>query len=112
MPRYREWLSGTTAQRLQIARENLRDNPNIAAYWFDFRYKTFKGEVLYKKFKVTDEWNRYEWQGRGSTHNHGTYWIEAAPSPEVEDISETARQAFAQWWGVYISGLKTKYLIN
>jgi hypothetical protein len=78
-------------ERIRIARENLRDNPLICAYWFHFRYQTFKREVLYKKFDIVDEWNRYEWQGRGSTHNHGLYWIRNAPSPEVDDMDEAAR---------------------
>ena len=103
LPRYEEWSNGTTQQRMRIARENLRDNPHICAYWFHFRYETFKRTVLYKKFDIVDEWNRHEWQGRGSTHNHGVYWLRNAPSPEVDSASENERQQFAMWWDVYIS---------
>lgn len=64
----------TAQQRMRIARENLRDHPHICAYWFHFRYETFKRTVLYKRFDIVDKWNRHEWQGRGSTHNYGVYF--------------------------------------
>jgi hypothetical protein len=35
MPDYEGWESATSAERIRIARVNLRDNPHIAAYWFD-----------------------------------------------------------------------------
>jgi helitron helicase-like protein len=76
MPRYEEWKNGTAAERIKIARENVRDNPHIAAYHFHRRFTVLMEKVVTPKFKVKDHWNRYEWQGRGSTHNHGFVWSE------------------------------------
>jgi hypothetical protein len=78
MPQYEAWRAGSPTERTKIARENLRDNPHIVAYWFHARFQTFKREILYKKFNIVDEWYRYEWQGRGSSHCHGTYWVQGA----------------------------------
>lgn len=50
---------------------------------FHIRYRDFKGHALYKKFLVVDEWNRY---GRGSTHNHGIYWIDNAPDLDLTTL--------------------------
>jgi hypothetical protein len=88
---------------MRIARSNLRDNPHIVAHWFHFRFKTFKEMVLNKKFRIVNAWDRYEWQGRGSTHNYGVFWLEAEPSPEVEEVDDATRTEFANWWGLYIS---------
>ncbi|OXV07313.1 hypothetical protein Egran_04923 [Elaphomyces granulatus] len=96
MPRYEAWSTGTSAERIRIARGNLRDNPLIAAYWC---------EVLHNKFNVVDDWYRYEWQGRGSSHCHGTYWSEGAPDPEDAQLSDAAREAFAKWWGIHITAV-------
>ena len=59
LPNYNEWCEGTAAERIRISRENLRNNPHIVAQWIHIRYTTFKNEVLYKKFNIVDEWNRY-----------------------------------------------------
>lgn len=103
MPRYNEWKDGTSAIRMQIARQNLRDHPHIAAYWFYTRFNTFRKIVLDKKFRISDWWVRYEWQSRGSTHCHGIYWIDGAPDPEVERLSAHERQVFANEWGLVLS---------
>ncbi|OXV10061.1 hypothetical protein Egran_02176 [Elaphomyces granulatus] len=58
MPRYEAWSTGTSAERIGIARENLRDNPLIAAYWFHTQFQVFKREVLHNKFNVVDDWSR------------------------------------------------------
>ncbi|KAJ5142497.1 uncharacterized protein N7515_001284 [Penicillium bovifimosum] len=79
LPRYQEWVQADANQRARIARENLRDNPHIAAYWFDFRWRTFLNTVLKEKLNVSDYWSRYEWQDRGSTHAHSILWVESAP---------------------------------
>ncbi|KAF7137061.1 hypothetical protein CNMCM5793_006912 [Aspergillus hiratsukae] len=84
---------------------NLQANPHIVAAWFHIRYNAFKETVLYPKFTIVDEWNRYEWQGRGSTHNHGIYWVEGAPESEELDLSEPLRRHFAAYWGVHVSAV-------
>ncbi|KAM4063187.1 ATP-dependent DNA helicase PIF1 [Hirsutella rhossiliensis] len=63
MPRYEEWLAASESERMALSRQ--------------------------KKFNVTDYWDRYEWQGRGSPHNHGLYWMEDCPGTDMED--EAAR---------------------
>lgn len=102
MPRFEEWRNGRPDERNRIARENLRQNLHIAAYWFHVRFQAFKNEVLKKKWDVVDHWSRYEWQGRGSSHTHGLYWIKDAPNSEVDRLSEAERQAFANIWGIVI----------
>ncbi|EED11567.1 hypothetical protein TSTA_008630 [Talaromyces stipitatus ATCC 10500] len=92
-------------ERIQIARDNLRDNPHIVAQWFWIRSNVFRKEVLDKRFNVIDNWNQFEWQGHGSVHNHGLYWVNGAPNSEVEPLSLELRQAFANFWGIHISAL-------
>jgi ATP-dependent DNA helicase PIF1 len=68
---YNRWKNGTPAERISLSREQLRDNPHIAAYHFHRRFLAMMECVIKPKFQVTDWWNRYEFQGRGSSHNHG-----------------------------------------
>ncbi|KAF5128364.1 hypothetical protein E5D57_009303 [Metarhizium anisopliae] len=74
---------------MALSRHLLRQNPHIAAYR---RYCFFRDIVLRKKFNITDYWDRYEWQGRGSPHNHGLYWMENCPGINIED--KAARDGF------------------
>lgn len=76
LPLYDEWWNGDASQRIRISRDNIRDNPHIVSYWFHYRFQTFKDVVIDRKFKIRDYWFCYEWQGRGSTHVHGVYWVE------------------------------------
>ena len=52
---------------------------------------------------MTDYWDRYEWQGRGSPHNHGLYWMANGPVPDMAD--EAARAIFARRWGFHITAI-------
>ncbi|EED12765.1 conserved hypothetical protein [Talaromyces stipitatus ATCC 10500] len=36
LPDFEQWKAGTSSERIQIARDNLRDNPHIVAQWFSF----------------------------------------------------------------------------
>ena len=47
------------------------DNPHIATWFFDKRFKTFLSDVLVPTWDIEDYWYRYEWQHRGSVHVHG-----------------------------------------
>ncbi|KAM4062456.1 PIF1-like helicase [Hirsutella rhossiliensis] len=76
MPRYEEWLGASEPERMALSRT---------------------------KFNVTDYWDRYEWQGRGSPHNHGLYWMENCPVTDMRD--ETARDLFARTWGFHITAI-------
>ena len=111
LPQYEAWQTADPEQRVRIARQNLRDNPHIVAEWYTIRFETFKTYVIDQLFDVEDWWNRYEWQGRGSTHNHGLYWINGQPEvgapPDADGLglSVAARQCFAEYWGLYISAV-------
>jgi hypothetical protein len=75
MPRVDEWKQGPEQVRIRISRQNLEENPHIAAYHFYRRYCLFRDLVLIPKFGIVDYWGRFEWQARGSSHHHGLYWI-------------------------------------
>lgn len=103
MPRYGEWLRASEPERMALSRHLLRQNPHIAAFHFHRRYCFFRDIVLRKKFNVTDYWDRYEWQGRGSPHNHGLYWMNEGPAADMED--DAARDMFARIWGFHITAV-------
>src|SRR5262249_9674077 len=90
-------------ERMALSRHLLRQNPHIAAFHFHRRYCFFRDIVLRKKFDVTDCWDRYEWQGRGSPHNHGLYWMNEGPAADMED--EAARDVFARTWGFNVTAV-------
>jgi ATP-dependent DNA helicase PIF1 len=79
MPRYEEWLGASEPERMALSRHLLRQNPHIAAFHLHRRYCLFRDIVLRKKLNMSDYWDRYEWQGRGSPHNHGLYWMKKCP---------------------------------
>ena len=85
MPQFEEWQTASEPQWLALSRRLLRDNPHIAAWHFYRRFTLFRDIVLKKKFNVNDYWVRYEWQGRGSPHCHGLYWMEGTPVIDMED---------------------------
>lgn len=102
-PRYGEWLRASEPERMALSRCLLRQNPQIAAFHFYRRYCFFRDIMLWKKFNVTDYWDRYEWQGRGSPHNHGLYWMKESPAADTGD--EAARDIFARTWGFHITAV-------
>ena len=62
MSRYEEWKPAAGSAKFRIARENLRDNPHIAAHHFYHRFSTFMKLFVNPKFGMEDYWNRFEWQ--------------------------------------------------
>ena len=76
LPRYEDWKTAYTTERMRIASINLRDNPHIAAQWFYIRFDVFRDMVLRPRFAIVNYWDRFEWQGRGSSHNHALYWMD------------------------------------
>ncbi|KAF6523203.1 hypothetical protein HZS61_014731 [Fusarium oxysporum f. sp. conglutinans] len=103
MPQYDDWLAATEPERMALSRRLLRQNPHIAAFHFYRRYCLFRDIVLSKKFNITDYWDRYEWQGRGSPHNHGLYWMDSCPGTDMDD--EAARDVFARTWGFHVTAI-------
>src|SRR6266516_4700782 len=101
MPEFDRWQTADEPARMALSGRLLRENPHIAAWHFHSRSKVFRYVVLTQKFNLSDYWYRYEWQGRGSSHNHGLYWLEESP---VQDMStEESRAEFARLWGYHIS---------
>ncbi|KAJ3454624.1 hypothetical protein MRS44_013224 [Fusarium solani] len=103
MPRYEDWLAASEPERMALSHRLLRQNPHIAAFHFYRRYCLFRDIVLSKKFNITDYWDRYEWQGRGSPHNHGLYWMDNCPGTDMDD--EAARDVFARTWGFHVTAI-------
>ena len=76
-------------------------------YHFYRRFQLFKKHVLFPKFNIVDEWDRYEWQARGSAHNHGVYWCEGVDlSNEVEKkIIQQEQDDWAKYWGIHVRAI-------
>ena len=103
MPEYERWVASDERARMALSRRLLRENPHIAAWHFHVRSRVFREVVLTRKFNLRDWWHRYEWQGRGSSHNHGLYWFFGAPVPDM--ATPETRAEFARIWGYHISAI-------
>ena len=90
MPDYERWQGLEEPARMALSSRLLRENPHIAAWHFHARSGVFRKVVLAEKFNLSDYWYRYEWQGRGSSHNHGLYWFKNGPPPEVATAEDQA----------------------
>jgi hypothetical protein len=100
MPNYLRWRDAPTdRERIREARIALRDNPHIAAFHFYRRFELAFKLLIKPKFNVIEWWNRFEWQGRGSTHNHGIIWCAGGPTVDLED-SDSRRQWELDWGNV------------
>ncbi|KOS41326.1 hypothetical protein ACN38_g7791 [Penicillium nordicum] len=58
LPRYEDWKTAYTTERMRIASINLRDNPHIAAQWFYIRFDVFRDMVLRPHFAIVNYWDR------------------------------------------------------
>ena len=70
-------------------RQNLINNPHLAAWFFEKRFKLFMEKVLILKWNLVDWWYRFEWQHRGSTHVHGIARRKDAPIIDWEKMKES-----------------------
>jgi ATP-dependent DNA helicase PIF1 len=66
-------------------------------------------EVLEPKFNITDYWYRFEWQARGSTHRHGLFWMDGAPSATdlvdaVGNVNNDLKQELEEFWAKHTTG--------
>ena len=68
--------------------QNVVNNPQIVAWFFNKRFETFFNDVLIKCWDLEDWWYRYEWQHRGSVDVHGIGKIQNAPVIEWDQIKE------------------------
>ncbi|KAM4058318.1 ATP-dependent DNA helicase PIF1 [Hirsutella rhossiliensis] len=98
-----KWKAAPEAARMVLSRQLLRDNAHVAAYHFHKRYTLFRTIVLKQKFNLTDFWGRYEWQGRGSSHHHGLYWLSG--HPDLDADNDQSREQFARIWGYHVSAV-------
>jgi ATP-dependent DNA helicase PIF1 len=87
----------TRDRRVRVARDAVKDNPLIVDFYFYRRFQLFKRHILKPKFNVVDSWDRFEYQARGSAHNHGLYWCDGVPPNEIENLSEEQRDHFAKF---------------
>jgi ATP-dependent DNA helicase PIF1 len=102
-PSYEEWLFASREERIRMACKNIRDSPHIVSYHFYRRLQAFQDHVFVPKFNVKDYCHRFEWQARGSTHDHGLWWSESTPDVNNIAISQEARDNFAKFWGIHIT---------
>lgn len=68
-------------------------NAHLAASYFDIRLELFGEHVPHPLVGVENLWYRHEWQGRGSGHVHGFFWLRNAP--DVEKIVGTSSRPMA-----------------
>nr|XP_022307930.1 uncharacterized protein LOC111113930 [Crassostrea virginica] len=82
--------------------EVLRSNPVTVARMFEHRFHVFQKEVILSPAepigKVTDFFQRVEFQQRGSPHMHCLYWVENAPK-----LDEHGENAVCDFIDKYIS---------
>jgi hypothetical protein len=84
--------------------QDLNENPAIAAYYFQKRWQVFFEDYLKPILKVKDFWWRFEWQHRGSSHVHGFFWLEDAPSIDDLDLNKPEDLAkFVDYWDSRVS---------
>jgi hypothetical protein len=96
----------TREARIRVSRDAVQDNPLLVDYHFYRRFQLFKRQVLALKFNIVNQWDRFEWQARGSAHNHGLYWCNGAPANEVEKmITREERDDWAKFWGIHIRAI-------
>ena len=56
----------------QERRQNVINNPHVVDWFFTQRLESFVKYWLYDTLDVKWHWYRFEYQGRGSIHCHGT----------------------------------------
>ncbi|XP_062597054.1 uncharacterized protein LOC134258504 [Saccostrea cucullata] len=82
--------------------EVLRSNPVTVARMFEHRFHVFQTEVIFSPAqpigKVSDFFQRVEFQQRGSPHMHCLYWIENAPK-----LDEDGEEAVCNFINKYVS---------
>ncbi|XP_062613488.1 uncharacterized protein LOC134275232 [Saccostrea cucullata] len=82
--------------------EVLRSNPVTVARMFEHRFHVFQTEVIFSPSepigKVSDFFQRVEFQQRGSPHMHCLYWIENAPK-----LQEDGEDAVCSFINKYVS---------
>lgn len=92
-------LQAITAEE---ASELVRDDPVTSAREWDYLCRSFVDKLLKKCTDlvggVSDSYDVYESQKRGTFHSHGLYWVDGAPvyTPDTEE-------AYLNWMDKYVS---------
>ena len=89
MPHGEDQIEGESEQdEAKRRRQDLIDNPHIAAWFFENRFKSFLKDVLIPKWDLEDYWYRFEWQHRGNAHIHGIRICKNTPMIEWKKMKE------------------------
>lgn len=82
--------------------EVLKSNPVTVARMFEHRFHIFQTEVIFSPSepigKVSDFFQRVEFQQRGSPHMHCLYWVQNAPK-----LNEDGEDAVCDFIDKYVS---------
>jgi len=76
----------------QDKRQNVIDNPHIVDCFFTQRLESFVKNWLYDTLDAKWHWYRFEYQGRGSIHCHGTAKLNNDPG--LCDLTKVALKGF------------------
>ncbi|CAB3979507.1 ATP-dependent DNA helicase PIF1 [Paramuricea clavata] len=76
----------------QIRRQNVINNPHVVDWFFTQRLESFVKHWLYDTLGAKWHWFRYEYQGRGSIHCHGTAKLNNDPG--LCQLTQTALKGF------------------
>ena len=73
-------------------RQSVINNPHIVDWFFTQRLESFVKHWLYETLDAKWHWFRYEYQGRGSIHCHGT--AKLSNDPGLSQLTEIALKGF------------------
>ena len=76
----------------EVRRQNVINNPHVVDWFFTQRLESFVKHWLYETLGAKWHWFRYEYQGRGSIHCHGTAKLNNDPG--LCHLTETALKVF------------------
>ncbi|XP_046856025.1 uncharacterized protein LOC124449122 [Xenia sp. Carnegie-2017] len=76
----------------ETRRQNVIKNPHLVDWFFTQRLESFIKHWLYETLGAKWHWFRYEYQGRGSIHCHGTSKLKNDPG--LCQLTETALKGF------------------
>ena len=76
----------------EVRRQNVINNPHVVDWFFTQRLESFVKHWLYNTLGAKWHWFRYEYQGRGSIHCHGTAKLNNDPG--LCQLTQTALKGF------------------
>ena len=85
--------ANTDSSTSEIRRQNVINNPHIVDWFFTQRLESFVKHWLYDTLGAKWHWFRYEYQGRGSIHCHGTAKLNNDPG--LSTYSDCSERVFS-----------------